>query len=165
MSTGAKKVELAANVAIILAAVVFSVVAVMHYTTHLRQPQQISVGKKFPLQNVNWQNNKKTIVFALSTNCHFCSESAGFYRELARQCRQDGVRTVAVFPQKVDAAEAYLKNQGIELDEVRQASFSDVQIRATPTLLLVADGGVVRNVWIGKLPDNIESEVLAKAKS
>ena len=165
MSTGAKKVELAANIAIILAAVVFSVVAVTRYVNHLRQPQQISVGKKFTLQNVNWLNNKKTIVFALSTNCHYCSESAGFYRELARQCRQEGIRTVAVFPQKFDAAEAYLKDKGIEFDEVRQASFSDIKIKGTPTLVLVADDGVVRNVWIGKLPDNIEAEVLAKIRS
>lgn len=164
MSAVAKKIETAANVAIILAAVVFTVVAVQHFRSGRNETPHIPVGAKFALQGVNWQDNNKNLVLGLSTGCHFCSESAPFYRELVQQCKQEHVRTVAVFPEEPAAAEAYLKNEGVQVDEVRQAQLTDIGINGTPTLLLINEAGVVRDVWIGKLPDKDEKKVLAAAR-
>lgn len=165
MSAIAKKIETTANVAIIVAAVVFTIVAVKHFRSGSNQQSpRIPVGAKFALQGVNWQGNNKNLVLGLSTNCHFCSESAAFYRELVQYCKQEHVRTVAVFPQQVDAAQTYLKNEGVQVDEVRQAQLPDIGISGTPTLLLINDVGVVKDVWIGKLPEKSEKEVLAAAK-
>lgn len=165
MSGAAKKIETAANIAIIVAALVFTIVAIKHYAGGPGQRlQHISVGQKFSLQNINWQSSKKNVVLGLSTNCHFCSESSGFYRELVRQCKEKSIRTIAVFPEQANAAEAYLKEKGIQVDEVRQAALPEIGISGTPTLLIVGDKGVVQHVWVGKLPDETEKEVLAKAK-
>lgn len=165
MSAVAKKIETAANVAIIVAAVVFTIVAVRHFRGGSSQPTPpIPVGTKFSLQGVNWQDNNKNLVLGLSTGCHFCTESAPFYRELVQQCKQEHVRTVAVFPQENAAAAAYLKNEGVQVDEIRQAQLTDIGINGTPTLLLINEAGVVKDVWIGKLPDKDEKQVLAAAK-
>jgi len=158
-----KKLETAANIAVILAAAVFIVVAVRHYLGGKpNSARTIEVGEHLGLSNVNWASNNKNIVLALSTGCHFCTESAGFYRELTRQSKLWNVRTIAVLPQDADAAGSYLKNLNISVDEVRQANLPDIGIHGTPTVLWVTDQGVVQSVWNGKLPDNGEKEILAK---
>lgn len=162
MSGAAKKIETAANVAIIIAALGFAVVVFKRYIAN--PAPQISVGEKLKVQNINWQDNKKNMVLGLSTNCHFCTESAGFYRQLVQQCKQDHVRTIALLPQPLSAAQEYLKNEGVSVDEVRQAILPEIGIPGTPTLLIVGESGRVQNVWIGKLPEDSEKDVLSKLR-
>src|SRR5260370_41573734 len=35
--------------------------------------------------DINWKEHKQTLVLALSSNCHFCTASADFYRKLAEK--------------------------------------------------------------------------------
>lgn len=161
----AKKIEAAANVAIIIAAAAIIFIFVRNYTRKPTEPPTVALGAKFALKNVNWQSSQKNIVLGVSTTCHFCTESAGFYRELVKQCKQQHVHTIAVLPQSTAEAESYLKNEGVEVDEIRQSTLSDLEISGTPTLVLVGGDGIVKDVWVGKLEDNREKEVLAKLGS
>lgn len=161
----AKKVEMVANIAIIIAAAVLIFVFVRNYTGKSANIPTIAPGTKFGLKDVSWQSNNKNMVFAVSTTCHFCSESAPFYRELVTQCKQQHVHTIAVLPQPIPEAESYLKNEGVAVDEIRQATLTDLQIGGTPTLLLVDGSGTVKNVWVGKQPDDKEKEILSKLGS
>ena len=52
-------------------------------------------------------------------------------------------RLVAVFPQENGEGERYLSDLGVKVDEVEQASFGDLGISGTPTLILVDGGGKV----------------------
>ena len=163
MSQLNKKIETAANIAIIFVVVIIAAILLKDHV--LRRPDNtrvIAVGTRFALPNASWQTREKSIVFALSTTCHFCSESAGFYRELLKQCKLRNIRSIAVFPQEEAAARQYAQNLGVEFDEVRQAPLSMLEIYGTPTLLLVDNQGIVRNVWIGKLPDGAEREVFSR---
>src|SRR6266852_3467737 len=163
MQNTARKVEIVDNVAIIIVACVAVMMLVRNYrTASLAQPHTIKAGAAFALRNENWQASPRNMVLAVSTTCHFCTESAPFYRELAEQCRRDHVRTIAVLPQPVNEAEAYLKGEGVTVDEIRQSPLSDVEVSGTPTLVLVDSRGVVRSVWVGKLPSDKEKEVLNK---
>lgn len=165
MANTAKKIEVAANVAIIAVALL----AIAFFVTNFgmsRKPvpsPKISTGARFALGQIDWQ--KKNVVLALSTTCHFCTESAGFYRELVQECQKRHIRTIAVLPQAISEAQSYLSNEQVSVDEVRQGSFPDLQIGGTPTLLLVDYRGLVENVWVGKLPANKEKEVLEKIGS
>jgi hypothetical protein len=162
----AKKVEVVANMAIIIAATVFAFVAIRHYTgTKSGVSAGIAAGEHLVLTDVNWSANKRNVVLALSVGCHFCTESAPFYRELIHQCKLAHIRTIAVLPQSGDAAHSYLSNLQISVDEMRNARLPDIGIAGTPTLLLVSDQGVVQNVWVGELPHNAEKEVLGKLGS
>lgn len=159
----AKKVEIAANVGIIVAAAIFVILAVRHYTGNKSGiTPGIAAGEHLALTDVNWSANKRNVVFALSVGCHFCTESAPFYRELVRQCKLAHIRTIAVLPQAGDTARSYLANLDVGVDEMRHASLPDIGISGTPTLLLVTDQGVVQNVWVGQLPAQAEKEVLGK---
>jgi hypothetical protein len=162
----AKKIEMIANVAIIVAAAAIVFFFVRNYMRNQADSAPvIATGTKLALKDVSWQPNNKTIVLAVSTTCHFCSESAPFYRELVSQCKQQHVRTIAVLPQAIGEAQTYLQNEGVAVDDVRQVVFHDIPISGTPTLLLVDGSGTVKDVWVGKLPDSKEKEVLSKLTS
>jgi thiol-disulfide isomerase/thioredoxin len=100
-------------------------------------------------------------LLALSTTCHFCSESAPFYQQLAKE-RGSNTRIVAVLPQSVSDSKDYLNNLGIFVDEVKQESLNTINVRGTPTLMLVNGDGVVVDEWMGRLSVEQEAEVLSK---
>jgi hypothetical protein len=140
-------------------------VVARNYVRHTTGVPTIAAGTKLPLKNASWQSGDKTIVLAISTTCHFCTDSADFYRKLVLECKRRHVHTIAVLPQSTDEAESYLKNEGVAVDEVRQAALSDLHINGTPTLLLVDGSRIVRSVWVGKLASEGEKQVLAKLAS
>ena len=166
MKSLAKTVEVTANVAIVLVAALLAVVLVKNYLLKpaapaAAPPPKIAAGTKLSLPGVNWSGNKRTLVLALSSNCHFCSESAEFYRRLNHETSNRGdARLLAVLPQETGEGRAYLEKLGVTVDEVRQASLDSIGVVGTPTLLLVNDEGSVTASWVGKLPSAKEGEVL-----
>jgi hypothetical protein len=48
----------------------------------------------------------------------------------------------------------------VTVDEVRQATLTEIEINGTPTLLLLDRSGRVKHVWLGKLPSEKESDVV-----
>lgn len=162
----AKRIEIAANVAIVIVALAAISIFARNFWARPAQPHHtIATGTKFDLKDENWQTSRKSVVLALSTTCRFCTESAGFYRELSQECKKQHIHLVAVLPQPVNEAKAYLQGESVAVDEVKQASFAGLQVSGTPTLLIIDDKGIVKNVWYGKLADSGEKEVLATLPS
>ena len=158
--SAAKWLEIAANVAIIVVAVVIVIVFVRNYFSASKtSPPTIAAGARLTGQPVNWHDSPKNVVLVLSTTCHFCKESSGFYRKLVEDCRNHA-RTVAFFPQTPQEAQAYLKAEDVQVDEIKHADFHLLEIGGTPTLLLVDNKGIVQKVWLGKLSEAKEKEVL-----
>lgn len=164
----AKKLELLANVAIIVVALLLGAVLVKRYL--LPQPStaktadaRIQPGTKLSLPGMEWGRSDKTLLMVLSTQCHFCTESAPFYQRLAREQSHGGrARLVAVLPQSVAEAQKYLGEHGIAVDEVRQVSPDAVGAAGTPTLIMLDSAGSVVESWVGKLPPDKESEVITR---
>ena len=168
MNSLAKKLELLANVAIIVVALLLGAVLVKRYL--LPQPTnaraadaRIQPGTKLSLPGMEWGRSDKTLLIVLSTQCRFCTESAPFYQRLAReQSRAGRARLVAVLPQSVAEAQKYLGEHGITVDEVRQVSPDAVGAAGTPTLIMLDSAGSVVESWVGKLPPDKESEVITR---
>jgi thioredoxin-related protein len=125
---------------------------------------QLQVGAKLSILGIDWAQNGQTLLLALSTTCHFCSESAPFYQQLLKE-RGGNTHIVAILPQSVSDGKDYLERLGISVDDVKQASLNSINVRGTPTLMLVDGNGAVVNEWVGKLPVNQEAEVLSKVQS
>lgn len=166
-----KKLELAANVAIILVALLLGVVLVKRYL--LLPSQDVASAAvaannssdgpdKIQLAGLDLSSNK-TLVLALSNSCHFCTESASFYRDLAQS--QPHVKMIAVLPQSVDDGKKYLNGLGVHVDGVMQAPLNALNVRGTPTLLLVNQDGSVAAKWVGKLPAEDEIRVKGELKA
>ena len=130
-------------------------------------PSQIlPVGRMMPLENINWKENKKTLVLYISTNCHFCDESSPFYKRLVEKYADDkNVKLIAVLPQTVDEAKGHLKGLGVNINDVYNAKLISIGVTATPTLLLVNESGIISDMWKGKLTDDKETEVINKLSS
>jgi|SRR6185369_12311758 len=168
----AKLLEMGANAAIILAAILFSVVLAKVYlgrapnkkdqpSPPLVTQKLVQKGDVLNLPKVDWRNGQ-TLLLALSTSCRFCTDSAPFYRRLMKDHGE--TRLVALFPQENGEGETYLSSLGIKVDEVEQASFADLGISGTPTLILVDSGGKVIRKWEGALTPTTESEVIGQLK-
>ncbi|MGA9997096.1 MAG: hypothetical protein WBP93_16885 [Pyrinomonadaceae bacterium] len=123
-------------------------------------------GTQLSVPGVNWSESNKTVLLALSKGCHFCSESAPFYQQLAHElAERKDVRLIAVFPQEVGDAKKYLDGLGVSIGDVRQASLGALGIGGTPTLIIVDKSGTVKQSWIGRLNPEREQEVLGRIRA
>jgi hypothetical protein len=80
------KLEVAANVAVIVLAVVIGTVFLIdRLAKHGPDPNEVKVGDQLPdLHAYNWKAHDRTLVLALRSGCHFCEASMPFYRRLAK---------------------------------------------------------------------------------
>lgn len=173
-----KKLEVLANVAVVITSLVLCSVLVKKYffgaaklepsvevaqakppdSKASRRPS-IQAGTKISLPGIDWSKSSRTVVLALSTTCHFCSESASFYQNLQQQ-KPNTVRLVAVFPQPVEDSRNYLNRLGVSVSDVVQSSLSSVGVSGTPTLLLIDNEGSVTDSWVGRLSDSEAARVI-----
>lgn len=129
-------------------------------------PRAPGEGTQLSIPGVSWGESNQTVVLALSDKCRYCTESAPFYQRLARDLsNRSGVRLVAVFPQDVGAGKRYLDELEVPVGQVIQASLDSMQVRGTPTLVIVDKNGTVTQSWVGKLDSERESQVLSRIKS
>lgn len=159
-----RRIELLANIAIIVVACLLGVVLTKKYLTRnspdlTNVAEAETVGTKLSIPGIEGSSTGKTLVLALSTTCHFCSESAPFYQRLVKNAKN--ARLIAVMPQELAQAKAYLKQMGISIDQVQQLSLDQVGVQGTPTLILLDNSGVVRKKWVGKLSRDGEQEVIS----
>ena len=171
-----RKVEVLANVAVIITSVVVCTVLVKRYLlpssvqpvaaatgpvseiANSSRKHSIAPGTKLSLPGIDWSKSDRTLVLALSTNCHFCTESGPFYQKLEQQ-KRDNVRLVALFPQPLQDSRTYLDKLGIKVDDVVQSPLSSAGASGTPTLVLIDNQGAVIDSWVGKLSDGVAEEV------
>jgi thioredoxin-related protein len=159
-----KKLELFSNIAIILVAVTLIGVVIYKVLPEAKQipTKQLKAGSEFSLPDVNWAENKKTLVLVLQKGCHFCTDSASFYKTLAEKNQNNNkVKLVAAFPHSVDEAKNYLSELGVAITDIRYFKFGK-EIDGTPTLVLVDEQGKVADSWEGKLSSEEEQAVFEK---
>lgn len=168
MSKITQKIELTANILIIVATVLLIGVIAQRYffspATAPDQPARLhpTVGAKIDLPDTDWSRQPKTLILALQKGCHFCTESAPFYKRLQESAQNKNVKLVAILPGKEEESMAYLSELGIANLDVKQLLLNTLQIGGTPTLILTNDKGEVTDYWVGKLSAEKESEVLNK---
>lgn len=170
MDSFRKNVELAANTAILVVAVLLCLSLVKNQFSDnsppditaraLNSDSTLRADEKIDLPGIDWQKNGNTLLLVLSTTCYYCTESAAFYRRLQQE--SGNAHLVAVFPQSVSEGEAYLKKLAVPVDDVRQVTVDSLNVRGTPTLVLVDSTGEVKDSWVGKLPPNQEAQVIAR---
>ena len=164
MKTGfAQKLETVTNIAILIAALILGYLFIEKYFLSEKtqpQPTEITKGTKISLPEISWEQDKKTLLLVLQKDCHFCLESMPFYKTLVQKSKEKGIKLVAVLPNSREESVQYLKENGVDIQEVIQASSKNINVQGTPTLILTNDKGEVLNSWIGKLPSEKEQEVI-----
>lgn len=150
-------IELAAQILIAVAVVVAAGVLVKrNLFSHPPNPgsvPRINAGEKLDVPNIDWEQNKKSLVFFLKKDCVFCTSSAPFYRQLIGEASKRNVKTLAILPDPDREAREYVKSLELPLDTVQTGSLASYKISGTPTVLFVDRQGIVRNVWFGAAPE------------
>jgi hypothetical protein len=161
------KLETLANLSTILVSLLLSIVLVKVFLLPVGRPAasagrpQVAKGTslKGSLPGVDWAKNGRTLVLAISTRCHFCTDSAPFFQRISKEKPAD-TKLLAVLPQTVDESQKYLEKEGVRVDDVKQAQLDSIKVSGTPTLLLVDTAGTVAEAWVGKLEPSQEEDVL-----
>lgn len=161
----ARNIELAANIAIIAVAILlgYFIVQKLFFQQNTAQPappKEIARGTKISLNDINWQANQKTLLLVLQKGCKYCTQSMSFYKTMVEKSKEKGTKLVAVLPNSREESQQYLKENGVDIQEIRQAQLNTVNVQGTPTLILVNDKGEVSKAWIGKLLADQEQEVI-----
>jgi len=162
-----RMLETVANLSTILVSLLLSVVLVKVFLLPEARPaassprHQVARGTslKGSLPGVDWAKNGRTLVLAISTRCHFCTDSAPFFQRISKE-RPASTKLLAVLPQTVDESRKYLDQEGVRVDDVKQAQLDSIKVSGTPTLLLVDSAGTVAEAWVGKLEATQEEDVL-----
>lgn len=149
-------IELAAQVVIAIAVVIAAGVLVKRNVwpgqSGDRLPS-INAGERLTIPNVDWAQNKKSLVFFLKKDCSYCTSSAALYRQLVEDATKRNVKSIAVFPNTPEDARKYLQYIELPIENVHTGPLHDYKISGTPTVLFVDDTGIVRSVWLGAQPD------------
>lgn len=95
------------------------------------------------MAGIDWTKQRKTLILALQANCHFCNESAPFYRRIAESTKGTDVQLIAAFPTPVESSAAHLKELGLTSLAVTQVPLTSLQTSGTPTLILANDRGEI----------------------
>ena len=165
-----KRINVAANVAIVVVLVLIGGVLVKRYAPAIlarykTHDYRVPAGTRVSLSDVDWSQNGETLLLVLDTKCAYCTASAPFYQQLARQAAENGgVQLVAVLPQAISESKQYLSDLNVPINDVRQATFEALLVQGTPTLILVDRNGEVEQSWAGKLPPEQETELLKRMK-
>lgn len=163
-------VQMAANGATLIVACLLSIVLIKTYFLPGAPPQPIvgttaqttvSVGNnlKPQLPDVNWTANGETVLLALSTHCHFCTESTPFFRQLSEKPGRT-FKIVAVLPESSAEAQTYLTREHVRVDQLKQMSLDKLGVIGTPTMLLLDKRGIVTKSWVGKLSQEEQGQAL-----
>jgi hypothetical protein len=156
------RIETLANAAIIIAMLLsLGLGAYMFFPRGSSQPPDLKAGDKFPAAGIEWSKADQTIVLVLQKGCHFCAESAPFYKRLTAATAAS-VGIVAALPGERDEYQAYLDGLGVKVNEVIKINLGSLAIRGTPTLILVDNQGNITGVWAGKLGAEDEESILRK---
>jgi hypothetical protein len=171
-----KKVEVLTNIAVIAAAIVLcAVLAKKHLLVSEKTQmanvaaaprsiarQNLNIGKKISVPGIEW-NHQRTLLLVLSTTCRFCTESAPLYQTLEKE-KPANVRLIAVLPQGLGESRTYLTKLGLTFPDIVQTSLASVGVSGTPALILVDQSGLVKQFWIGKLPEAESAKLVASLK-
>jgi thioredoxin-related protein len=165
--------DTAANIAIIVVCAMAAVAIGLNIRDRMfpppppPMPGQVAKGQQFDqLKNVVPAGSDRALVVAVAPQCHFCNDSLPFYKQLVDQRNQkgSGVKFVAAVPNEEAKAEESQKftGAGVQVDNMVHIDFASIKVPGTPTMLLVDKQGKVLDVWVGKLNEDGEKEVLAR---
>ena len=118
MNKFSQRLEIVANILIIVLAIAIGSVLVQKYffssaAVNQQTRMQPTIGAKLDVSGVNFSGQSKTLVLALQTGCHFCNESASFYKRIIENTQNKNIKLVAVFPSSIEESSKHLNELGL----------------------------------------------------
>ena len=146
-------VQVVIAIAIVISAGVLVKRTVFPGQVNVAAMPRINAGERLTVPNVDWAQNKKSLVFFLKKDCSYCTSSAPLYRQLIQDASKRNVKCVAVLPNSPEEARKYLQYLELPIENVQTGPLANYKISGTPTVLFVDQSGIVRSVWFGAQPE------------
>ena len=115
--TVVRKLEVAAYIVAIITGLVVTAVTVRNYigTRPRSTPPKLA---HLSIPGTDWRSNRHTLVLAMSVDCHFCRDSADFYKRLTTDEQvTNKVHVVAVVPETAEEGRAFVKALGVRISK------------------------------------------------
>ncbi len=163
--------ELVTNVAVLLAATAVLGALTWGYFMHKSSPSLEEGFQRGQIlaapPQVDYSGAAQTLLIAMNTNCHFCTESIPFYNELTKsqQARSTTTRIIALFPNEANEVKHYLQQNHLQMEIATRVNFRALNVNGTPTVILVDKHGKIIDFWTGKLSNEIEQQVISAINS
>src|SRR5713226_2081248 len=155
-------IELGAQIVIAVAALAVAGVVVKRYLSPRpvspASLPRITMGERLNVPNVDWEQNKKTLVFFLKKDCVYCKYTAPFYRQLIEDASKRNVKMLAILPNSVEEGREYVESLDLPIENVQTGLTSSYKIPGVPSVLFVDNQGIIKGIWIGAGPGR-EKEV------
>lgn len=116
-----------------------------------------SPGTPIRLTGVDWSAHASTLIVAISSTCPHCMKETSFYSDITRSAHRTPI--IVVMPQETQTAQSFLGGYHITPSRAISADLQGIQVKVTPTLILISSSGVVRQTWVGELNDTQKREV------
>lgn len=157
-------VELTLNIVIAIAIVLVLGIAVKRFlftspTTVGAPRPELSMGSPVGVSNVDWKQNKKSLIFFLKKDCTYCNQSAPLYHGLIEEASKRNVTLLAILPDPIEVGTQYVQSLNLPIKTVQTGSLAHYQIPGAPSLVFVDDQGIARGVWIGMPPPNLQEKM------
>jgi thioredoxin-related protein len=137
--------------------------------TSERRESRIAIGKQLPaFEKYDWRSHRETLLLVLRDGCHYCADSASFYKrltELESSRAIDNFHILAVFPDPDAVVSNLLKLEQLKLESISSVDFGKLGVTGTPTAALVDQSGKVLDLWVGELNDIGQQALINKLRS
>jgi len=157
------KLEVIANMTVIVVALAVGYMVIGRNAAIDSTPRSPAIGDHLPkISGIVWHQNRRTLVLALNTGCHYCQVSAPFYKKLANAqlSGRNDLQVVAVFPNDPEAVRRFMDYEAFAFQSVPGVPLDKLNVFATPTIMLVDKEGRVEKIWVGALTPREELDLL-----
>lgn len=157
------RANLAANIILFAAVVIFMIFLVRHIIANqdFTKTSLSSDGTIVSISGIDLSPFQQTIIVVLDKNCRFCKQQIPFYRQLAESSRTHNVKLIFAFPHNRQDGIDYLHAEQIVAKDAIRISMQSLDIRGTPTLLLLNSEGKILAKWVGELSRPVEDYIVS----
>ena len=117
-------------------------------------------GARAPsIGTVDYSASAKTVVLVIRSGCKFCTASMDFYRRLAsaESVRTGRARVIVTGNESADVLRNYVRQHGFQPSDIVSAA---LPTKGTPTLFIVGRKGTIESLWLGKVSDETERQII-----
>lgn len=119
-------------------------------------------GQVDPVDGIDFHTADRSLLIFVRSTCSFCTASMPFYSRLVEAAvGSTGRLQVAMLStEPVATTRRYIAAHQIDPDRVLVGQGANFKIAGTPTIVLVDAKGKVLRVWRGKVPEDVEANII-----
>lgn len=129
--------------------------------------EEFAAGKLFGrVDDLREDRFEKSVILILNTECKFCGESVGFYNRLVQSgFNSESRQVVSLFLQPEEIVTSYVEDNNLLTRNIPSASFTQLRVGATPTVVIINNKRIIERAWFGRLDPEQEQEVMNVLKN